>query len=320
MLRKVLASVAALVATGGAVVAQSYPTRQITFVVPFAAGGPVDNSGRAFAEAMRRQLKSTIVIENRPGAGGIVATRAVIAAKPDGYTLLIGSAGPLVIAPAAGVKGVDAGTQLAMVGLINESPQIVVASTTVKAETLKDFVAFAKASGGKVNYGSAGIGTMPHLAGELFKSIAGIDMLHVPYRGTGAALPDLLSGRNHILFGDITAVLPMVEAGRLRAYAITGTQRSELAPKIPTTAEAGLPQLVTRNWNALVGPVGLPAPVVGRLVEAMSAASKDKDYLEAMRKQGSVPIASSPAHLAQYMDAERKRLEPIVQRIGLKLE
>ncbi len=320
MLRMILASVAAVAATGGAVAAQSYPTRQITFVVPFAAGGPVDNSGRAFAEAMRRQLKSTIVIENRPGAGGIVATRGVIAAKPDGYTLLVGSAGPLVIAPAAGVKGVDAGTQLAMVGLINESPQIVVASTTVNAETLKDFVAFAKASGGKVNYGSAGIGTMPHLAGELFKSIAGIDMLHVPYRGTGAALPDLLSGRNHIIFGDITAVLPMVEAGRLRAYAITGTQRSELAPKVPTTAEAGLPQLVTRNWNALVGPVGLPAPVVGRLVEAMSAASKDKDYLEAMRKQGSVPIASSPAHLAQYMDAERKRLEPIVQRIGLKLE
>lgn len=320
MLGKLTLSFAGLLLLGGISSAQPYPSRQITFVVPFAAGGPVDNSGRAFAEAMRRQLGSPIVIDNRPGAGGVVGTKAVMAAKPDGHTLLIGSAGPLVIAPAAGVMGVDAEKQLTLIGLINESPQILVASTTVKAETLADFIAFVRSSGDKLNYGSAGIGTMPHLAGELLKTLAGIDMLHVPYRGTGTALPDLISGRIHALFGDITTVLPMVEAGRIRAYAITSIRRSELAPKVPTTAESGLPQLVTRNWNALVGPAGLPGPVVSRLAEAMNAALKDADYLAAMRKQGSVPVASSQAHLTGYIADERKLLGPVVQRIGLKLE
>lgn len=307
-------------ATAGDALAQTYPARQITYVVPFAAGGPVDNVGRAFAEAMRRQLNSPVVVDNRPGAGGVVGTKAVSGAKPDGYTLLIGSAGPLVVAPAAGGASVDAETQLSPIGLIGESPQILVASMAVKAETLADFIAFAKSSGSALNYGSAGIGTMPHLAGELLKSIAAIDLLHVPYRGTGAALPDLISGRNHVLFGDITAVLPMVEAGRLRAYAITSAKRSELAPKVPTTAEAGVPKLVTRNWNALMGPPGLPQSVTVRLGEAMRAALKDSDYLAAMRKQGAVPVESSPQHLLAFIAEERRTLGPIVKSIGLKLE
>lgn len=161
---------------------------------------------------------------------------------------------------------------------------------------------------------------MPHLAGELLKVHAGIDLLHVPYRGTGAALPDLLSGRNAIAFGDITSVLPLVEAGRLRALAITSVKRSQLVPNVPTTAEAGLPKLVTRNWTALMGPAGLPESVVARLVEGMRAVLDDAAYLAVMRKQGATPIASSPAHLVPYIKAERALLEPVVKSIGMKLE
>lgn len=323
MSKSPLGMAAALISTLVATVpafAQSFPARQITVVVPFAAGGPVDNVGRVFAEAMRRQLNSPVIVDNRPGAGGVVGTKAVSSAKPDGYTLLIGSLGPLVIAPAAGVAAVDAETQLSPIGLIGESPQILVASMTVKAATLGEFIAFAKTNGGTLNYGSAGIGTTPHLASELFKSLTGLDLLHVPYRGTGAALPDLISGRNHVLFGDITSVLPMVEAGRLRAYAITATKRSELAPNVPTTAEAGLPKLVTRNWNALLGPLGLPQPITVRLVEAMRGALKDGDYFAAMRKLGATPVESSPEHLAKYIGEERQTMAPIVKAIGLKLE
>jgi len=319
MMSRWLPGIASVLVMPAAAVAQGYPSRQVTMIVPFAAGGPVDNGGRVFADAMRRQFGSAVLVDNRPGAGGIVGTKIVIAAKPDGYTLLIGSPGPLIVSASAGA-GVDPDTQLAPVGLISESPQIVVASKTVKADTLAEFIAFAQASPGTLSYSSAGIGTMPHLAGEMFKSITGIDMLHVPYRGTGAALPDLISGRNHLMIGDITSMVPMLEGGRLKSYAITATKRSELVANVPTTTEAGLPRLVTRNWNALMGPVGLPQPVVTRLNEAMRAASKDADYLEAMRKQGAVPSESSPDHLSNLIVEERNRLAPIVKAIGLKLE
>ena len=317
---RTLATVIAVVCATVSAGAQTYPSRQITLVVPYAPGGPVDNAGRALADALRRQLNAPVVIDNRPGAGGVVGTKIVSAARPDGYMLLVGSAGPLVIAPAAGGASVEAETQLTPVGLINESPQILVASTTVKAETLAEFIAFAKSGAGQLNYGSAGIGTTPHLAGELFKSLTSLDMLHVPYRGTGAALPDLISGRIHIMFGDITAVAAMVEAGRLRAYAITGLQRSEIVPKVPTTAEAGHPKLVTRNWNALMGPPGLGQPILARLVEAMRAAVSDSEYIGVMRKQGTAPSASSPDHLVKFIGEERQRWAPIVKAIGLKLE
>lgn len=314
-----LLAIASALAMPAAAIAQGYPVRQVTMIVPFAAGGPVDNGGRVFAEAMRRQLGSAVLVDNRPGAGGVVGTKTVIAAKPDGYTLIIASPGPLIVSVAAGA-GIDPDTQLAPIGLISESPQIVVASKTVKADTLSEFIAFAKSNPGTLCYSSAGIGTMPHLAGELFKSITGIDMLHVPYRGTGAALPDLISGRNQVMIGDITSMLPMLDGGRIKSYAITALKRSELVPNVPTTTEAGLSRLVTRNWNALMGPVGLPQPVVGRLNEAMRAALKDADYLEAMRKQGAVPAESSPEQLAKLIVEERNLLAPIVKAIGLKLE
>lgn len=320
MLRQVGLGLVATALWSGVGFGQSYPARQITFIVPFAAGGPVDNGGRPFADAMRKALGTPVLVDNRPGAGGVVGMKWAMAAKPDGYVLLIGSPGPMIVAPAAGTAGIDIDKQLTPVGLIASSPQVLVASSTIKPATLTEFIAFAKSSGAALNYGSAGIGTTPHLAAELFKAQAGIDMVHVPYRGTGAALPDLISGRLHMLFGDITTVLPLVDSGRIRAYAITSPQRSELAPKIPTTAEAGLAKLTTRNWNALMGPAGLPAPVIEKLTEAMRAVLKDADYVAAMRKQGASPAESSREHLTRFIADERQVLAPLVKSLGLKLE
>ena len=161
---------------------------------------------------------------------------------------------------------------------------------------------------------------MPHLAGELLKVHAGIDMLHVPYRGTGAALPDLLSGRNAVMFGDITSVLALLEAGRLKAFAITANQRSPLAPNVPTMPEAGLPGVLTKNWNALMGPIGLPQPIVDRLSDAIRQIAGDATYLGAMQKQGATPLKSSTAELTQHLKTERETLGPIIKAIGMKLE
>lgn len=300
--------------------AQDYPARVVTMVVPFAAGGPVDNIGRAFADAMRRQLGQSVVIDNKPGGGGLVGTRHVTTAKSDGYTLLVGSAGPLVIAPATGAAAVDVERQLRPVGLIAESPQILVTGAPSGITTLADFIAAAKGKPGAMHFASAGLGTTPHLAGELLKAQAGIDLVHVPYRGTGAALPDLLSGRIECLFGDISSVLPLIQAGRVKALAIASPKRSPLAPEIVTTAEAGLPKMLSRNWQALMGPAALSAPVVEKLASAMTAAMSDQVYLEALRKQGAAPVASSPGHLAEYLKADRETLTPIIKAIGLKLE
>lgn len=307
-----------LTASGGD--AQPYPNRQITMIVPFGVGGPVDNSGRAFAEAMRRALSQTIVIDNRPGAGGIVGSKMVASAKPDGYTLLIGSPGPLIISPAAGAAGVDIDKDLTAVGMIGESAQILAASPVANASTLAELIAFVRASNGTLNYGSGGIGTMPHLAMEMMKREAKLDITHIPYRSTAAGLPDLISGRTALSFGDITAMKPQVDAGRIKGIAVTSTKRSDIVPSLPTMAEAGMAKVTTRNWQALMGPAGLPDDVVKRLGEAMKAAAGDAAYVEVQRKQGVAVTDSAQAHLMAQIKSERAWLEPLVKSIGLKLE
>ena len=299
---------------------QPYPARSITFVVPFAPGGPIDFGARAAAEAMARQLGQQVVIDNKPGAGGMVGTRQVAGAKPDGYTLLVGSAGPLVVAPSAGADSVDADKALTAIGAIAESPQLIAVHPDLKAADLAGFIALAKAKPGQMNFGSAGIGTQPHLVGELLNSLAGIKIVHIPYKGTGAALPDALSGRLEMIVGDVTALTPAVGAGRLKALAITTPQRSILAPTIPTAGEAGFPKLVSRNWTALMAPAGTPEPIVKRLADALQAASKDATFGATLAKQGASPFDSSPQHLRAFLKAERDTWEPLIKSIGLKLE
>ena len=301
-----------------AVAQQPWPQRAITIVVPFAPGGPVDNAARPLAEGLRRQLGQPIVIENRAGAGGLVGTRLVAQARPDGYTLLVGSPGPLTIAPAASPDAPDPLRVLAPVALIAESPQVLVVPPSSSATTLDAFVALARRR--ELNLGSAGIGTTPHLAMELFARIAGLRFEHVPYRGTGAALPDVMAGKIDGLFGDISAVLGPVEAGQLRALAVTGRDRSALAPSIPSAAELGYPQLAVRNWQALLAPAGTPEPVLARLAEAVAAALADPGVRAALARQGSTPGEGGPERLATFLREERATWDPVVRAIGLVMQ
>ena len=303
-----------------AVAQQSWPQRAITIVVPFAPGGPVDNAARPLAEGLRRQLGQAVVIENRAGAGGLVGTRQVAQARPDGYTLLVGSPGPLTIAPAASPDAPDPMRVLAPVALIAESPQVLVVPPSSPAATLDAFVALARARPGGLNLGSAGIGTTPHLAMELLASIAGLRFEHVPYRGTGAALPDVMAGKIDGLFGDISAVLGPVEAGQLRALAVTGSTRSALAPSIPSAVELGYPQLMVRNWQALLAPAGTPEPVVGRIADAVAAALADPTVRAALARQGSTPGEGGPERLTAFLREERATWDPVVRAIGLVMQ
>jgi len=300
---------------------EAWPQRAISIVVPFPPGGAVDNAARPVAEGLRRRLGHTVVVENRAGAGGLLGTRYVAQARPDGYTLLVGSPGPMIIAPAAGTPDVpDALVAFAPIALIAESPQMLVVTPSLPVGTLAEFVAFARARPGVVNMGSAGIGTTPHLAQELLGKLAGIRVEHVPYRGTGAAIPDLVAGKIEALFGDISAVLPLVEAGRLRALAITARERSPLAPLVPTTPEAGFPALLSRNWQALLAPAGTPHSVISRIATALMEALEDPTVRIVLARQGAVAARSDPAHLAAFLREERATWEPVIREIGLVMQ
>ncbi|MDH7797226.1 MULTISPECIES: tripartite tricarboxylate transporter substrate binding protein [unclassified Beijerinckia] len=310
--------VAALTAVVVPAAAQDYPSRPITLVVPYAAGGPVDIAGRSTAEALSKQLGQGVVVENKPGAGGLVGTRYVGTARPDGYTLLLGSPGPLVIAPSADPATVNVERDFTLIGVIAESPQVLVISSKLPAKTFKEFVAYAKTKPGALNYGSAGIGTTPHLAAELLNRATGIRTVHVPYRGTSAAVPDVISGELQMIFGDIATLRPFVDSKAVTALVIGGTRRSNLLPDVPNAVEEGYPGLISRNFSVLLAPARMPADIVARLNAALTAAKTDKGFIERMDQQGMSPVDSSPDQARQYLQGERQTWEPIVREMGLK--
>lgn len=317
MLRRSSAMILALLCAATAH-AQDYPARPPTIVVPFAAGGPFDIIAREVSEALTRHLPRQPVVENRAGAGGVTGMKYVMGAQPDGYTLLLGSPGPLVIAPAARPGTLEIEKLLTPVGIIAESPQVLVVSATLPVKTAAELVAYAKTKAGALNFGSAGIGTTPHLSAELFKKIAGIEITHVPYRGTAAAIQDVMRGEVGILFGDIATLKPFIEAGSVRALAVTGAERSKLVPDVPSATEAGFPALTVRNFSALLAPAGTPAAALDVLGKALAAIKNDDAFIARLTAIGMAPVASSSDHARQYIEAERRTWEPLVQAIGLK--
>src|SRR3954471_23440658 len=253
--------------------AQNYPTRAITLVIPFAPGGSTSIVGRGIADKMSELLGEKVVVDNRPGAGGTVGTRAVAKSEPDGYTLVLGYTGTLAIGPSLYKNaGYDPRKDFAPIGLIGNAPNSLVVHPSFPANTIGELIAYAKANPGKVNFGSAGAGTVSHITGEYFAASAGIKLVHIPYKGTGPALTDLLGGHIPMAFAPIPASHPNVSAGKLRALAVTGTTRSSLLPDVPTISESVLPGFDASLYYGLAAPTGTPRPVIDKLNSELRAA------------------------------------------------
>ena len=298
--------------------ADSYPVRPVRFVVPFAAGGPTDAAARLFAEPLRKQLGQSVVIENRPGGGGTAGTEAVLNGPRDGYMLLLGAPGPLFVTPSVRAVRYDVQKDLVPLAEIWRSPQVLVVHPKLKAKTLGELTALAKS--GKINAGSAGVGTLPHLSIELLKREAGVNIVHVPYRGTGAAVPDLLGGSIDMLFGDVAVLASLVTGGKVNALAVTAAQRSPLLPNVMTTAEAGVPALAVENWYAMMVPANLPPAVMSKLRTAARDAVMDADFRAALAKQGAGSGDATPERLAQWVATETAKWAPVARAAGIKLD
>jgi tripartite-type tricarboxylate transporter receptor subunit TctC len=312
-----LATLGALLAAKA--LADEYPTRPITLIVPYAAGGGNDVMARIVADKMGLALGQPIVIENRGGAGGSIATRQIAKSEPDGYTLGLGGTGTLAIDPTLYSNvGYDPRKDFAPVGLIATSPLVVLVNPSVPAHSVKELIALA----GKqpLNFASAGSGSGMHLGTELFASMAGISLTHVPYKGTGPALTDLLGGHVAIYFSSLPPAIGLVKEGKLRALAVTGPARSAIFPDLPTVAEAGLPGYEAVLHYGIVAPAGTPAPIIEKLNKALRAALANPEVTARITADGAEPLQSTQAEYAADIDREETKWSDIVRKSGAKAE
>lgn len=303
-----------------AATAQDFPSKPIKLVVPFPPGGPNDIIARVIGQKMSDLMGQPVVIDNRGGAGGVVGTDAVAKSAPDGYTIAISSAGAIAIsASLADVKvPYDSTKDLTAITLVATVPELLVVPAGLPVASVKELVAMAKASPGKLNFASTGPGSMPHLAGELFRIIAGIDIVHVPYRGAAPAVTDLLGGQVQMLFADTPILLPHVRSGALKALGVGSKTRAPSLPDVPTMAEQGLPQIDAVNWYGMVGPAGLPPAVTAKLNAAAIAAMKSPDVQEKLFAQGATLIGNKPEEFAAYIKSEIAKWAKVVQASGAK--
>ena len=302
--------------------AQDYPTRPMRMVVGFPPGGGTDIAARILAPKLSEQLGQPVVIENRPGATGTTAAAMVATSPGDGYTLMMGHVSVNAIAPSLFSNlGYDVIRDFAPVAIAASVPHLVTAHPSFPAGTLREMIAYLRANPGKLSFPSAGNGSMPHLAGEVFKNLAGVSALHVPYKGSGQSMADLLGGVHLIAFDTMAAAAPHVRSGKLRALAVSSTGRQPAFPEVPTAEEAGLPGYVVTTWYGLFAPGTTPAPIVARLHAEMVKAMQQPDVrgkLEGIGADGSV--SRSPAEFAALVRADTVRYAKIVKDIGLKVE
>ena len=299
--------------------AQDYPNRLIMLVVPYTAGGGNDAMARIVADKMSKTLGQQIVIENRGGAGGTIATRTVARSAPDGYTLVLGGTGTLAINPTLHANvGYDPRKDFSPVGLIATSALVVLVHPAVAARSIGELVALARKEPGKLNYASAGPGSGIHLAAELFASMAGIKLTHIPYRGSAPALNDLLGGHVHIYFSSLPPAVGIAGEGKVRALAVTGPQRSHVFPDLPTVAEAGLPGYEAVLHYGIAAPAGTPRPIIDKLNAALRQALASEETKAVLIGTGAEPLPSTPEEYAADIDREETRWSSIVKAAGVK--
>ena len=297
--------------------AQDFPNKPIKLIVPFPPGGPNDIIARVVGQRMSELIKQPVVIDNRGGQGGVLGTDAVAKAAPDGYTIGIVSASSLVINPTMEKVPYDVAKDFAPVTLVTTVPEMLVVASNVAARDMGELVALARGQPGKLNFASAGVGGLPHLAGELFKLTARIDIVHVPYRGAAPAINDLLGQQVQMAFLDLPVILPHIKSGMLRPIALGAPKRAPTSPEVPTTAEVGMPDLLIENWYGMIAPAGTPANIVNLINKVTNEAMRDPQVAQKLADQGLTVAGDTPAHFRDYIAAESKKWAKVIKDAGI---
>jgi tripartite-type tricarboxylate transporter receptor subunit TctC len=298
--------------------AQSYPSRTIRLVVPFGPGGPTDVSARLVAQLVQTRLGQSVVVENRPGAGGALGSKSVATAEPDGYTLLIGTSATLGVVPALMKNpGYDPIKSFAAVARVAESTLVLVVPAKFSAETVAEFVAYARANPGKLSYASAGVGNQTQLLAELFKSRAGVDILHVPYKSGAEMVTAVLSEQVQMAFPDVSILIPLIRSRKIKALAVTSAKRHPQLPDVPTMIESGIPDYVMTFWSGVVAPAATPADIVASLHGAINDGLKTPAVQENLAAIGAEATPGSPQDFAAFIAAETKKWNAVVKMAGI---
>jgi tripartite-type tricarboxylate transporter receptor subunit TctC len=302
--------------------AQNYPERVVRIVNPFPPGGSVDITARMLAQKLSENLGHQFIVETRAGAGGNTGSDSVAKSDPDGYTLLFTAPGPLTVNQTLYTKGLpfDPEKDFAPIALFARTPIVLMVNPSVPVNNVQELIAYAKANPGKINFGSAGNGSTPHLSGELMKSMAKVEMTHVPYRGTGPAMSDLIAGHIQMMFDLLPGSLPQIEANKVRALANAGAKRAPALANLPTVAEQGLPGFDASSWVALVAPAKTPAPVLAKLRAEVGKAIASPDIVKRLHELGSEPGTANEAEVRAFLAAETKKWAEVIRVSGAKAE
>ena len=300
--------------------AQTFPNRTIKLIVPFPAGGPSDIISRVVGQAMGIELGQSVIIENRAGVGGVTGIDAVARSAPDGYTIGLASAGALAVSPSLQKMPYNVETDLRPITLVVKAPELLAVPASLPAKTLPELLKMARDKPGALNYASTGLGSVPHLAAELFKFAGKVDILHVPYSGAAPAVNDLLPGRVQMMFADIPVLLPHVKGGSLRALAVGSAARVPSLPDVPTLSEQGLANVEAENWYGFVAPAKTPDAVIARLNEAAVKALKSPEVAKILLDQGAVPSAGTPQAFTGFIKAQTVKWAEVIRVSGTKLE
>jgi len=297
---------------------QSYPTHPVRLIVGFPAGGQVDIVARLTAQWLGERLGQSVVVEDKPGAGGNLGAQAVVNAAPDGYTLIYSSASGLVIAPLLHPDpGYDPLKSYDPIALVGESSNILVVNPSVPANTVQELVAYASANPGKVNFSSGGVGVLPHLIGEMFKARADIDIVHVPYKGGGPSINDVVAGNVQMTFEGTSVLLPLIKAGRLRALAVTTGKRIPQLPDVPTLVESGFPDFVSTSWTGLLAPAHTPQAIIAKLNRTINEGLKTPELKTALERLSNEPLGGTAEDFTVKINADLAKWSPIIKSLGL---